>query len=581
MTAGHLRFKVRKVRRIVEQGSDRLPAAKEEAERIFARHFNEIDEKLRKDKAFGHLWSEYGETFVHSPPPPPPANDDHIVVQNTVRPDTYFNLASVTYGNLNLSFWKALPNWFVGIGLIFTFIGLAAALYFAVQGLDATANQDVMQQRLSELLGAATVKFTTSVAGLLCSLVLSIATRIAETILSAKITRLCHSIERRLRVITQEKMAAEQLQQMKAQTKQLEEFNQSFATSLAEALEASFTRSISQAFDEPLQNLDRTIKDITRSASSSSEGTLQKIADNLRDTLQQGAGQEMQAITRGLNSVQSALSEVTENLKQSGGDFGTRIEASVSRIEQAINTSQGALTSTVDKTKEQFDRILTLLGDRVDKDIANVEQGMTAAAARAGSQLENSMSGVFARLDDAMTPMSEGLSGLTETLNKLDESLKRQNSSISSSSQHFTSLHNSLTKLVAEMSNAGIPLRDSAQHFDRAAGRVEESSKAIAEAQDRMNALTATFNESARETRNIWQEYQSRFTEVDASLAGAFEKLIQGSTSHQGQVAEHVREIDKYMSNATSSLAGAVKELGETIEELNENLEKYSGRAVE
>ena len=68
--AGRLCFKVRKVRRIVEQGSDRLPAAKEDAERIFADHFNEIDEKLRKDKAFGHLWSEYGETFVHSPPPP-------------------------------------------------------------------------------------------------------------------------------------------------------------------------------------------------------------------------------------------------------------------------------------------------------------------------------------------------------------------------------------------------------------------------------------------------------------------------------------------------------------------------------
>ena len=70
VTAGHLRFKVRKFRRIVEQGSDRLPAAKEDAEKIFADHFNEIDEKLRKDKAFGHLWSEYGETFVHSPPPP-------------------------------------------------------------------------------------------------------------------------------------------------------------------------------------------------------------------------------------------------------------------------------------------------------------------------------------------------------------------------------------------------------------------------------------------------------------------------------------------------------------------------------
>jgi hypothetical protein len=62
---------------------------------------------------------------------------------------------------LNLRLLQAIPNVLVGIGLLFTFLGLTAALYFASQG---AAAHDVAQTQLSirNLLDAAAFKLSSS-----------------------------------------------------------------------------------------------------------------------------------------------------------------------------------------------------------------------------------------------------------------------------------------------------------------------------------------------------------------------------------------------------------------------------------
>jgi hypothetical protein len=73
---------------------------------------------------------------------------------------------------LNFPVWQALPNYFVGVGLLFTFFGLVAALQFASGAV--AADIDEAQGALRNLLAAATFKFMTSICGLFSSIVFSV-----------------------------------------------------------------------------------------------------------------------------------------------------------------------------------------------------------------------------------------------------------------------------------------------------------------------------------------------------------------------------------------------------------------------
>jgi hypothetical protein len=111
-----------------------------------------------------------------------------------VRPSAYITLASLERSGLRLGLMQALPNYFVGLGLVMTFLGLIAGLWFASQGMRAA---DMIEARaaLVHLLNSATFKFLSSVAGIAMSLVVSLAFRISVQSLRIRLDRLCDRIE--------------------------------------------------------------------------------------------------------------------------------------------------------------------------------------------------------------------------------------------------------------------------------------------------------------------------------------------------------------------------------------------------
>lgn len=93
------------------------------------------------------------------------------------QPSRSFNLRMLENEGLRIRFFLGLPNDFVGLGLVFTFLGLVAGLYFASRSM---MSADLAQARASliQLLHAATFKFLTSIVGISISLLLSAAQRL-------------------------------------------------------------------------------------------------------------------------------------------------------------------------------------------------------------------------------------------------------------------------------------------------------------------------------------------------------------------------------------------------------------------
>ena len=121
-----------------------------------------LDEIMGASPNLTRGWTLYRRTLVRGP--------DGAYVSR-VRPQAYFSMHALER-DLRLRVYFGLPNDFVGIGLVFTFMGLVAGIYFASRSMTSTDLAE-SRQALVQLLHAATFKFMTSITGIGLSLLLS------------------------------------------------------------------------------------------------------------------------------------------------------------------------------------------------------------------------------------------------------------------------------------------------------------------------------------------------------------------------------------------------------------------------
>ncbi|MGN6584586.1 MAG: hypothetical protein ACTHJV_12870 [Rhizobiaceae bacterium] len=149
---------------------------------------SQLNEAMERYDRFRDAWRLYRATF---------AEDAKGRLESPYPPAQYFNLQMLERQGMRLRFFLGLPNDFVGLGLVFTFLGLVAGLYFASRSM---MSADISEARtaLTELLHAATFKFLTSIVGIAISLVMSAAQRILLEKILGRLNELQFLIEERL-----------------------------------------------------------------------------------------------------------------------------------------------------------------------------------------------------------------------------------------------------------------------------------------------------------------------------------------------------------------------------------------------
>lgn len=128
----------------------------------------QIERAMSRYPRFARAWQLYRATLVSGA-------DGRWV--SRVPPAQYFNMRMLENSGMRLRFFLGLPNDFVGLGLVFTFLGLVAGLYFASRSM-MSADLAEARAALIQLLHAATFKFLTSIVGISISIVMAAAQRV-------------------------------------------------------------------------------------------------------------------------------------------------------------------------------------------------------------------------------------------------------------------------------------------------------------------------------------------------------------------------------------------------------------------
>jgi hypothetical protein len=210
----------------------RLKNETETEKRItFQTNYDVIDAALLSNKTISAVWQEFRKTL---------RRDQQGTILGSERPNNFFNPRSLL---VQYDFVRTLPNYFVGLGLLGTFIGLIAALTFATQSLTKAVDPAQIKAALNDLLTTAAAKFYISAAGLVASLVLSLLIRLMLKRLHSGVHEFNGALQERLHFITEQSITEKQLSIQQQSLTELKLFNTNIAMKIGDAVRTAVEAS--------------------------------------------------------------------------------------------------------------------------------------------------------------------------------------------------------------------------------------------------------------------------------------------------------------------------------------------------
>jgi ABC-type transporter Mla subunit MlaD len=515
----------------------------------FAARYETISERLSADRTLSHTWREFSETLI------PPDGPNHRV-RNTSRPDNYFHADLLNTAGINMRFYQALPNYLVGVGLLFTFIGLIAALYFAGKGV-ASANVQDAQASLRELLEAATFKFGTSVAGLGTSIWFSIKKKGLLHSLDTEIQSMCYALERRLDFVTPVTLAIAGYHELQAQTTQLEKFNTDLAFSIAEALDKKFSDNLGRVMAPVLESLEKMASKLGEMNQSALEQMIGKFSEKLEGA----AGQQIDSLITGLQGVRGTIGDLIAGVGRVNEGLAQQIEQSAKDLSSRIGDAAGVIEGRLVGAGQILEERIGLGAENLKSAFAAAGASLDAAVGSASDRLRSDIGGATEKLSAALMPLGARLSELDTTLHELDQQFGQQRANL-------TALATQHASAARSMADASAPLGAAAEQVQSCCKRLEALTEGIAKANETLASGAAALEGSATQVRDVWQSYRGHFESLDEDLSRMFGELSSGLDAFRTGVEKFVGQVDAGMSRSVASLSAAIQELNGTAEQL-------------
>lgn len=509
--------------------------------------------------SFGLPWTEFVETLVL----PEPGSDDPI--RNTYDVSRYLNDSTIISPRIYFGFFRAVPNLLTGLGILGTFIGLAAGVGAASSGL-ASSDPESITASLQQLLDGASLAFLTSISGILCSILFVVEDRIATRYLHRAINMWVDEIEARLERVTTEGVALQQLEQARRTTKQLESFNTELVFALEKALDEKVAGRISPQLDRLVEAVERLREDRSTDAGQMIERSL----DRFTRALQERTGTEFEEMASIIADLNRTLKASAAGLAQSQTDVHATLSSAITEIKKSMDAGATAMTTTL---QQSLDDVTGTVSGATKELAHQLQQSSTAAAAELRDTFGSGARNLAEVGVKAASQISESYRGLTAAADSLDRST-RQSERVLKDMTTFVDRINALREMIEsanrEIAGAAEPVRRAALEIRASTERTADTLERTEELVGRVVELVGDLEQHQQAVAQAWASYQERFEGIDESLGKVFRQIDEGLSNYCEQVKKFAEELDQSTSNTTRNLSGAAMDLNESIEALLE-----------
>ena len=584
-----------------------------DAERLaFSENFDQVTASFVTARARApqllQAWREFHETIVDERARP---------IQNTSRPFPYFQ--RVEPRQTALIFWS---NAFVGIGLVLTFIGLIVALRTAAHGMGGGVSQ--AQSALTGLLTVSSAKFFTSVGGILASLLLRFYEAGLTRRTRAVTQEICELLERGLVYIPPQRLAAQQLEELKEQTAQFKTFNQDIAFQIADRINAGVTAGVAAAFNPVATSIDKMTTDMAKVTEGFGQGVGEAITKVSGEQLQ-GLNEVLTRLGEKLDGISTAVAasgdDAARQIRDAGADFreaASDIRAAfdtlTSKVEGLGEVISGGAKDAADAQAQATARMIASLeeaqkrsSDMLEKAVEALEQAAADAASRIGAEVgEKFNEGAKdvgdrfrAVLDASGQEMRDASESLARAIDEASQKVNQASAGFVSSGEAAGRTATAMETIASASQTTARSIADSAESFRTAATPVVTAARSINDASTEiartiadsrateqallkeLAALALKIRETQTAAESAWLDYRARFEGVDKALANSTVQMADTLSASMNDFRKFAQSLDSELAGAINKLSGSLGPLEDYAGSLDDYVEAQRNRLKE
>ena len=464
----------------------------------FSENIDNIKEKLQEPQYYNirPVWYEFNETLTNQMD-----KEGRLVWFNTKRPEEYFTPNSITRNRGNFNSIESLGNFFVGAGLLFTFLGLVAALDQASMAItEAKQNTEEVLKALQLMLQISAFKFMTSVSGIFCSIMITGYARSSQNQIIGNLNKFNDQIERCLTF-----MPIEQLQLRTIEA--IEKMSVSVSEGVSKGVQniaGNELRDFATALGSISESLSRSKTDIKGISKIYSE-EMEKIKTSL-DSALGSVSKELEQWTLEMNDVLKANLSSTNNVLV---NFVENLDNAVAMSEKAATNFNSEIVVTINEAAKSLGNNVTELWKGIDKRVDGA--------------------------DDYMERINEASSKLIADTDKVTDALEVLVNKLSSGDNSFSKSMDQFENKIDELSNN---FADSVKSIDKVSKNFETKISALQntdndvrlQLQTAVSQFSSSVSDTVKNFSNLKQEIKSSFDPLKQSVEELSENIKKSST---------------------------------------------------
>ena len=540
----------------------------------------------------GKQWNEFDETLVLS--------HDGKKLFNTVDASYFFNTQNLARGITDSRIISAAPGLLTGMGVLGTFIGLQLGM--GSLNLDF-ANVDDLTKTITPLVKGATVAFSTSVWGILTSIIFNISEKGVEAYLRKKITYLQDEID----FLYPRIVEAQELVHINAHN--LESRNT--MSKLAEQIGFSMQKALDASLGPAIKQLVEASKDLTEKQNLGSQKALTDLAERFIDAMSKEGEKQRENMESGASGLNEAIKSVGLNMNEFMGKFKSQlgewniekegqVELTKNIIEQGNSLSerseqsQTALENTTtsinhaaDKLDNAAERMESFGGEmRVASESISSNQleasRLSAQVSQENQTLANRFQEMITQVEtvrDRFLEISSELKGSSDGIgvrtNEFLENMKTQLENWGNEKNDTQTLANNLINQSQSITNQADQSREAlneiAESIVESSENMEKASGHIAELGNRIENAAQILSSKQAEATEVFEKSSQESLEVTNNLRTVIEEL-QGMRQNFADVGDSIRESSASVGQNFDQLNNKVQD---HITQMHTSMEDY------
>jgi hypothetical protein len=455
---------------------------------------------------------------------------------------------------MNVAVFEAMPNLLVGIGLLFTFFFLSLALSQATIALTGEAQgQAQIMKATQDLLSTAGAKFTTSLAGLLASIIWTVFAKNRMATLSRagdEIAELVHkavsvsgaemAIYGQLQTLNkldsssqlQQELLTEMLEESKEQTGSFKRFETDLAVSLGNAI----TNAFSPQMETMTARLEASIGGLSEKLGTMNQDALSKMMDDFAGMIKDSTAAEMDAFRESLGKLADRLDTASISLTQGAAESGKALDGASKNLADNVGNAAESLVNGAALLDAALLSAKAAIND-LDHTVMNATELGRSGAKRFDLSLQET-DAVLDKLRTTGAGWHEAVTVLSKTSGELAEVI------------------NGIEELAQEQK-----------------GVIRAVKEATPNALATIGSVSEVLKTSALQAEKSMHEARDAMERTGKTLGGTVTAITEGVKEYSSQLASLHLEMDSQVSKAVSQIGGAIVSLEEAVEELGEVLE--------